>query len=518
MEAVRTAEGHQLAIRIIRLRYDGSPLPTIADGVVSKGGSPSMPAEAPFGTVHLGERFASLLLLSNEGVSRLRGITVKVELQTSSQRMLLHDEITPSTTPTELEAGQQASLRTQHDIRELGVHVLICSVHYECDVIAERKFLRKFFKFTVINPLTLKTKISELPGQLLLEAQLHNVAGSRFILESVTFDLPPEQMQGQQLTCETIGGPPMSSMEGLSLREDGTRVTTRYGSQLLAPENIFQYVFIIKPATTVSGADFRLFNKQQALTLGRLDIQWRTAEGGECGRLQTGVLTHQWEQHEGEGMTIGSRANSTRSTAATSPPLMVPSMPAAISIALGGCPSRARLQRPLEILIILQNDTDRTLSDVRILWEHPSLVHDRENTISIEAPRRTPSLGGTPRESTDQPISTPTSSPSHADWLPAFAPIGPPILYLGTLTAFNSTRARMKIMPLLPGLQQSRHLYVQYGSETPSQRGSDGEIDSTTLGPNNGSSMVTTRRIPIHFTIFIESLGTCVVQREGTDK
>lgn len=219
-------------------------------------------------------------------------------------------------------------------------------------------------------------------------------------------------------------------------------------------------------------------------------------------------------------MTVGNGASSAQS--ASSP--IVPSMPVAISIALGGCPSRVHLQRPFEILIILQNDTDRTLFDVRIIWEHPSLVHGRENA-NVESSRRTIfGLGGTPRESTNQQLSTqPTSSPprsspsSHRDLLPAFAPIGPPILYLGTLTAFNSTRARMRLMPLLAGLQQSRHLYVQYGGETPQLRSSDGETGSAAMMPSRGPSMASTRRIPIHFAIFIESLTTsCCTEGEGT--
>ena len=49
---------------------------------------------------------------------------------------------------------QSVEFLFDHEIKELGIHILVCTVSYTLG--EERKFQRKFYKFQVLNPLSLK--------------------------------------------------------------------------------------------------------------------------------------------------------------------------------------------------------------------------------------------------------------------------------------------------------------------------------------------------------------------------
>jgi len=148
-----------------------------------------------FGNIYLGETFSSYLCINNESGVPVQDVGMKAELQTTSQKFVLTDTLGGSTTTSSstprgsastspkfgnintfstrvsLLPGQSTESIIQHEIKELGIHILVCSVHYS--VQSERRFFRKFYKFQVLNPLAVKTKVNSLPdGRILLEAQL----------------------------------------------------------------------------------------------------------------------------------------------------------------------------------------------------------------------------------------------------------------------------------------------------------------------------------------------------------
>ena len=80
-----------------------------------------------------------------------------MELQTSRQKVVLYDNTT-SPLPF-LGPGSRHDFIVQHDIKELGIHNLICSTVYTA-ADGERRYTPETFKFTSANPLYVKTKVS----------------------------------------------------------------------------------------------------------------------------------------------------------------------------------------------------------------------------------------------------------------------------------------------------------------------------------------------------------------------
>lgn len=104
-----------------------------------------------FGNIYLGETFSSYLSINNESASNIQEVGIKAELQTSSQRFTLIDTISipinkstsqqsnhkesrtsmqQSSTRISLLPQQSAEYLINHEIKELGIHILVCSVHY----------------------------------------------------------------------------------------------------------------------------------------------------------------------------------------------------------------------------------------------------------------------------------------------------------------------------------------------------------------------------------------------------
>ncbi|KAJ2247534.1 Trafficking protein particle complex subunit 13 [Coemansia sp. RSA 455] len=94
-----------------------------------------------FGTMYLGETFSAHLCLCNESSSVVREIGVQVVMQTSTQQLQLFSD-----GPKHLASGQPLNIQVAHEIKELGAHVLGCSVSY-LSAQGERRVLQKSFKF-----------------------------------------------------------------------------------------------------------------------------------------------------------------------------------------------------------------------------------------------------------------------------------------------------------------------------------------------------------------------------------
>lgn len=91
--------------------------------------------------------------------------------------------------PTEsLHPGESVDSVVSHEVKELGVHILVCSVTYSYmkGQEEERKFFKKFFKFQVLKPLDVKTKAYNVDADIYLEAQIQNIMPNPMFLASVT--------------------------------------------------------------------------------------------------------------------------------------------------------------------------------------------------------------------------------------------------------------------------------------------------------------------------------------------
>lgn len=220
-----------------------------------------------FGNIYLGETFSTLVSVNNESAQlAAQQVGVKIELQTSSQRFNLSD-----TTTASLAAQTTHAVTVSHEIKELGVHILVCSVQYVVD--GRRRHFRKFYKFQVSNPLAVKTKVNNMiDGRVFLEAQLQNVSAGPMFLERMKFE-PSEHFVYQDLNHI------ISSAD----KEESSRSV--FGSSFIHPQDVRQYLYMLSPRDPQNDKIARTTN-----ALGKLDIVWRSAMG-DLGRLQTSQLT-----------------------------------------------------------------------------------------------------------------------------------------------------------------------------------------------------------------------------------
>eukprot|EP01137_Pigoraptor_chileana_P010016 Opistho-2@59080 len=282
-----------------------------------------------FGNIYLGETFSSYISVHNDSTQNARDVSIKAELQTSSQRINLSD--TSSKPASTLSPNGSIDMVVHHEVKELNIHILVCSVNYTT-VDGERMFFRKFFKFQVMHPLAVKTKIYNLEDDVFLEAQVQNITATPMFIDVVKFE-PGAPFTHVDLNviadasvAEAVGyaglGPDSSALPiGAA---DTPKLTFGLMSQL-NPQDIRQYLYRLSPK--VKGDK----GARTSATIGKMDIVWKT-NLGETGRLQTSQL-----------------------------PRKPPVLPE-IHVSVVEVPSRIVLEKPFTVKCKIMNQSDRKLS------------------------------------------------------------------------------------------------------------------------------------------------------------
>lgn len=80
-----------------------------------------------FGSIQLGETFSSCLAVNNEASVDIDGVTLRVEMQTATTKQVLVEYGGPD---YRLASGDAMENVVHHEIKELGQHVLACTVSY----------------------------------------------------------------------------------------------------------------------------------------------------------------------------------------------------------------------------------------------------------------------------------------------------------------------------------------------------------------------------------------------------
>lgn len=212
---------NSISLKIIRLSK-----PTVASGDIL-----SLPSS--FGSIYLGQEFEALLVLNNESGKILRDISIKAELQTTNSRFSLLEDT--------LEELTLKNYKTTHEIKELGIHILVCTVSYTLE--SERKIQRKFYKFQVLNPLSLKLQTQSLNGTW-VEIILTNISNFSIVLHQMKF-------------CSTT-----------------SHVDYNQYDKLMVPKESRQYLYFLKESDEI---------------LGKCDLNW-SFDNGSRGRLVTANL------------------------------------------------------------------------------------------------------------------------------------------------------------------------------------------------------------------------------------
>ena len=128
-----------------------------------------------FGDIFLGETFSCYISLCNICPISLSMVGLKVEVQTQLQRETLSDSSAAGEAIARFASQQTLDKIIEYDLKDVGIHILICSALYT-DAAGERKYFRKFFKFQVNNPLSMKSKTHVLAphNEVIVETMLQN--------------------------------------------------------------------------------------------------------------------------------------------------------------------------------------------------------------------------------------------------------------------------------------------------------------------------------------------------------
>ena len=278
-----SSQQHLLSLKVLRL---SKPSFEIRDGLENSQYSgidlvDCLSLPAAFGNIYLGETFTSYLCLNNDSSTPVADFSFKAELQTGKERFTLADTNQTVKTTESLLPHQSSEFMLHHEIKELGIHILVCSVHYQPSIKdAQKTFFRKFFKFQVLNPLSVKTKLHTFEhGVIYLEIQVQNLATIALSVEKL--DLKPSSSFVSTSMVNSEANDENSSPNSPN-KPNTTKLEKVFDGMLFQPQDIRQYLFILTPSNRNTLVNL-------ATDLGHLDITWRT-NLGQIGHLETAPL------------------------------------------------------------------------------------------------------------------------------------------------------------------------------------------------------------------------------------
>ncbi|KAF0728363.1 hypothetical protein Ae201684_013728 [Aphanomyces euteiches] len=212
-----------------------------------------------FGNIYLGETFSSYISVINQFACDLHQVGLTAKLQTPTSRSDLLDKrssrggATPPMNPTPtLSAGSNLDMAVEYELNEVGVHTLRVGVTYLDPLTSEPKSLRKFYRFQVLNPLTITFKHVLIKEESYVEAKIHNITQTPLHIDTIEF-VPSPPFQAHELAADS--------------------------KSLVLPEDAIQRTFKVTAAAHVD-------LNAGAMNLGRLEVAWMSAMG-EAGRMQT---------------------------------------------------------------------------------------------------------------------------------------------------------------------------------------------------------------------------------------
>ncbi|KAF8906051.1 hypothetical protein CPB84DRAFT_1745251 [Gymnopilus junonius] len=250
---------------------------------------------ASFGSIQLGETFSSCLCVNNETEVAIEVTQVKVEMQTVTTKVVLYETEGPAET---LPGDDTLEYIVNHEIKELGQHVLACTITYrlppnsrsvpgasEDTTDPSLQTFRKFYKFAVTNPLSVKTKVHSPKSPSALLSPLER---EKTFLEVHIQNLTQDAIVFERMRLECTDG--WKAIDGNIINDENGNETSIFNGStaLMQPQDMRQYVYTLVPKSV------DLLPPTPApgtiIPLGRLDIFWRSSFG-EPGRLLTSMLS-----------------------------------------------------------------------------------------------------------------------------------------------------------------------------------------------------------------------------------
>ncbi|KAI5983765.1 DUF974-domain-containing protein [Pisolithus albus] len=280
-------QGHLLSLKVMRVSartpLSGHPK-TLRD---LSHASEFLTLPTAFGAIQLGETFSSCLCVNNEANTDIEGVNIKVEMQTANSKVLLAE--VGAAVRRKLVVGDVLEVVVHHEVKELGQHVLACTVSYRLPPgDPNQQGFRKYYKFVVTNPLSVKTKV-HLPRSP--SALLDPVEREKVFLEVHIQNTTQEPMWFERIDFDCAEGWTATDMNKVRSGTDDSAESTPLFSgsvALMQPQATRQYIYVLLPTTIPTFP--APAQPGSVISLGRLDISWRT-HYGEPGRLLTAMLT-----------------------------------------------------------------------------------------------------------------------------------------------------------------------------------------------------------------------------------
>uniref|UniRef100_A0A7S0I231 Trafficking protein particle complex subunit 13 n=1 Tax=Phaeocystis antarctica TaxID=33657 RepID=A0A7S0I231_9EUKA len=248
-----------------------------------------------FGDIYLGETFSCYISLCNSAPIQLSSVGLKVEVQTQLTRETLSDSSTPEASIASFAPQQTLDRIIRYELKDVGIHILICSALY-VDASGEKKYFRKFFKFQVQNPLSMKSKTHALAplNEILVETQIQNSTARVLFLQSVGFT-PSADFEAVPLThfeSKAMSAPRLAGSPGTEGGGDAAALPPLKSTAVGLPS--FGQMAYLKAGDTQQYM-YRLRGKQSAAqlrsvsALGRMEVVWKS-QMGESGHLQSNAV------------------------------------------------------------------------------------------------------------------------------------------------------------------------------------------------------------------------------------
>nr|GAT55482.1 predicted protein [Mycena chlorophos] len=223
-------------------------------------------------------------------------------VSTASSKVLLGEFGGAETTLRVGDALEDAVVH--HEVKELGQHVLACTVTYRLPAGSRAHALvddgtdpnvqsfRKFYKFAVTNPLSVKTKVHvpRAPSALLSRTEREKIFLEVHIQNLTTESLWFERMRFEAAEgWDALDANVIDVDKEIQSDQDATENSIFSGSMsLMQPQDMRQYIYILSRPPTVLTPPTNA--PGSVIPLGRLDISWRLSYG-EPGRLLTSMLS-----------------------------------------------------------------------------------------------------------------------------------------------------------------------------------------------------------------------------------
>lgn len=147
-----------------------------------------------FGDIYLGEFFSAYISVIN-GIQDIPclNVTLSARLQTVNATHDLFDSRAidgqESGRANILNTGESTDMVVQHTLSELGTHTLRVVVNYIESKTNEPKTIRKFYRFNVLNPLSISIASYDLSDRYMLQCYVKNNTKVLIHLQKVYFYL-----------------------------------------------------------------------------------------------------------------------------------------------------------------------------------------------------------------------------------------------------------------------------------------------------------------------------------------